>query len=93
MTWEETKLPWIPPSPNVPTPSTALAYVGNALFEGAANVSEGRGTTKPFELVGAAFADGRLAARLRDRDRAARGRKVLKERRSPRERGRMGTSV
>ena len=56
MTWEETKLPWIPPSPNVPTPSTALAYVGNALFEGAANVSEGRGTTKPFELVGAAFA-------------------------------------
>ena len=43
---------WIPPSPNCPTFDTVLCYVGNVLFEGT-NVSEGRGTTKPFELIGA----------------------------------------
>ena len=43
---------WIPPSPNCPTFDTVLCYVGNVLFEGT-NLSEGRGTTKPFELIGA----------------------------------------
>ena len=47
-----TGLPWILPSPNLPTLDSAVAYPGTVLFEGT-NVSEGRGTTKPFELVGA----------------------------------------
>ncbi|MBC9715404.1 DUF1343 domain-containing protein [Streptomyces sp. TRM66268-LWL] len=45
-------LPWVPPSPNMPTPETALVYSGTCLFEGT-NLSEGRGTTRPFELLGA----------------------------------------
>ncbi|PSK97534.1 uncharacterized protein YbbC (DUF1343 family) [Haloactinopolyspora alba] len=49
-----TGLPWPPPSPNMPTPDTALAYVGTCLFEGTA-ASEGRGTTRPFELIGAPY--------------------------------------
>ncbi|MEU8433210.1 DUF1343 domain-containing protein [Streptomyces sp. NPDC029216] len=56
----ETGLPWVPPSPNVPTPDTALAYAGTCLFEGT-NLSEGRGTTTPFELVGAEGVDRRWA--------------------------------
>jgi uncharacterized protein YbbC (DUF1343 family) len=44
--------PWVMPSPNIPTLDTAIAYPGTVLFEGT-NVSEGRGTTRPFELVGA----------------------------------------
>jgi len=57
-------LPWVPPSPNMPTPDTALAYPGTVLFEGT-NVSEGRGTTRPFEIVGAPFVDaGALAERM-----------------------------
>ncbi|MFK0236792.1 exo-beta-N-acetylmuramidase NamZ family protein [Streptomyces vinaceus] len=55
-----TGLPWVPPSPNVPTPDTALAYAGTCLFEGT-NLSEGRGTTTPFEVVGAEGADRRWA--------------------------------
>ena len=47
-------LHWVPPSPNMPTPDTALVYPGTALFEGT-NVSEGRGTTRPFEIIGAPF--------------------------------------
>lgn len=43
---------WIPPSPNMPTFDTALCYIGTVIFEGT-NISEGRGTTKPFELIGA----------------------------------------
>jgi len=57
MTFAETGLPWVMPSPNMPTPDTALVYPGQCLFE-ATNVSEGRGTTRPFELVGAPFLDG-----------------------------------
>jgi len=53
-----TRLPWIPPSPNMPTPATALVYPGGCLVEGT-NLSEGRGTTTPFELVGAPWLDGR----------------------------------
>ncbi|RSS34501.1 DUF1343 domain-containing protein [Streptomyces sp. WAC07061] len=56
----ETGLPWLPPSPNVPTPDTALAYAGTCLFEGT-NLSEGRGTTTPFEVVGAEGVDRRWA--------------------------------
>ncbi|MBQ0829867.1 exo-beta-N-acetylmuramidase NamZ family protein [Streptomyces tagetis] len=54
-------LPWVPPSPNMPTPKTALVYAGTCLFEGT-NLSEGRGTTRPFELLGAEGLDGRWAA-------------------------------
>ncbi|MEU0209090.1 DUF1343 domain-containing protein [Streptomyces canus] len=54
-------LPWVPPSPNMPTPDTALVYSGTCLFEGT-NLSEGRGTTRPFELLGAEGMDGRWAA-------------------------------
>lgn len=52
VTFYETDLPWIPPSPNIPTLDSALIYGGTCLFEGT-NVSEGRGTTKPFEIIGA----------------------------------------
>ncbi|GHB63799.1 hypothetical protein GCM10010347_37210 [Streptomyces cirratus] len=55
-----TGLPWVPPSPNVPTPDTALVYPGTCLFEGT-NLSEGRGTTTPFEVVGAEGVDRRWA--------------------------------
>ncbi|MEU0964573.1 DUF1343 domain-containing protein [Streptomyces sp. NPDC005917] len=54
-------LPWVPPSPNMPTPDTALVYAGTCLFEGT-NLSEGRGTTRPFELLGAEGVDARWAA-------------------------------
>ncbi|MGW0704542.1 exo-beta-N-acetylmuramidase NamZ family protein [Streptomyces sp. NPDC002643] len=53
-------LPWVPPSPNMPTPDTALVYSGTCLFEGT-NLSEGRGTTRPFELLGAEGVDRRWA--------------------------------
>jgi uncharacterized protein YbbC (DUF1343 family) len=49
---DDTGLPWVLPSPNMPTVDTAVVYPGTVLFEGT-NVSEGRGTTKPFEIVGA----------------------------------------
>ncbi|GGY48513.1 exo-beta-N-acetylmuramidase NamZ family protein [Streptomyces xanthochromogenes] len=59
--YDRTALPWVPPSPNMPTPDTALVYAGTCLFEGT-NLSEGRGTTRPFELLGAEGIDGRWAA-------------------------------
>lgn len=62
MSWEDTGLPWVAPSPNMPTPDTARVYPGGCLIEGT-NLSEGRGTTRPFELVGAPFLDGRRLAR------------------------------
>ena len=49
---DRTGLPWVLPSPNIPTVDSAVVYPGTVLFEGT-NVSEGRGTTRPFELVGA----------------------------------------
>ena len=52
MAWNETGLPWIAPSPNMPTPITASIYPGGCLIE-ATELSEGRGTTRPFHLVGA----------------------------------------
>jgi uncharacterized protein YbbC (DUF1343 family) len=56
MFFADTGLPWVFPSPNMPTPLTALVYPGQVIWEGT-NVSEGRGTTLPFELVGAPFID------------------------------------
>ena len=53
---DETGLPWVLPSPNIPTVDTAVVYPGTVLLEGT-NISEGRGTTRPFELVGAPWAD------------------------------------
>jgi uncharacterized protein YbbC (DUF1343 family) len=52
MYWDQTDVPWVLPSPNIPTVDSAVVYPGTVLFEGT-NVSEGRGTTRPFELVGA----------------------------------------
>ncbi|MEU9099081.1 DUF1343 domain-containing protein [Streptomyces sp. NPDC048361] len=63
--FDATGLPWVPPSPNMPTPDTALVYSGTCLFEGT-NLSEGRGTTRPFELLGAEGIDGRWAAALNE---------------------------
>jgi uncharacterized protein YbbC (DUF1343 family) len=60
----DTGLPWVFPSPNMPTPETALVYPGMCLLEGT-NLSEGRGTTRPFELFGAPWLDAcRLAEAL-----------------------------
>jgi len=78
MSFADTGLPWVLPSPNMPTPDTAAVYPGQVLLEGT-NLSEGRGTTRPFEVWGAPFLDtaalrARLAARrlpglvLRDHD-------------------------
>jgi uncharacterized protein YbbC (DUF1343 family) len=52
--FDETGLPWVMPSPNMPAPDTAAVYPGMCLFE-ATNISEGRGTTRPFEIFGAPF--------------------------------------
>jgi uncharacterized protein YbbC (DUF1343 family) len=57
MYWDDTKLPWIIPSPNMPTLDTAIVYPGAVLFEGT-QLSEGRGTTRPFEILGAPWIDG-----------------------------------
>ena len=62
--YDQTGLEWIPPSPNMPYPSTAVAYAGFCLIEGS-NLSEGRGTTRPFEFIGAPWLNSReLAGRL-----------------------------
>ena len=52
MPYARTGLPWVSPSPNIPSPATALVYPGMCLFEGT-NLSEGRGTARPFEVFGA----------------------------------------
>lgn len=61
MYFEDTGLPWILPSPNMPTRDTALVYPGMCLVEGT-ELSEGRGTTRPFELSGAPFIDSQALA-------------------------------
>jgi uncharacterized protein YbbC (DUF1343 family) len=64
MDFDATGLPWVMPSPNMPTLDTAYVYPGLCLVEGT-NLSEGRGTTRPFEIVGAPYLDGyRWAERL-----------------------------
>jgi uncharacterized protein YbbC (DUF1343 family) len=65
--YDQTGLPFVMPSPNMPTPDTATVYPGQCLLEGT-NLSEGRGTTRPFELFGAPWLDAQaLAARLEAR--------------------------
>ena len=56
MWFDQTDLPWVMPSPNMPTLDTATVYPGMCLVEGT-NISEGRGTTRPFEIFGAPFID------------------------------------
>jgi uncharacterized protein YbbC (DUF1343 family) len=56
MWYEDTGLPWVLPSPNIPTIDTTVVYPGSVIFEGT-NVSEGRGTTRPFEILGAPYID------------------------------------
>lgn len=64
MYFDKTGIPWVMPSPNMPTLDTAIVYPGTVLFEGTM-LSEGRGTTRPFELIGAPWLDGeQLAARM-----------------------------
>jgi uncharacterized protein YbbC (DUF1343 family) len=68
MYWDETGLPWVMPSPNIPTLESAVVYPGTVLLEGT-SASEGRGTTRPFELVGApGVPPDRFAAGLNRRD-------------------------
>ena len=62
--FDELPLLWVPPSPNIPSPQTALVYAGVCLFEGT-NLSVGRGTTMPFQYLGAPYIDAyRLADQL-----------------------------
>ena len=60
--FDATGLPWVPPSPNMPTPDTATVYPGQVMLEGT-NLSEGRGTTRPFEFFGAPWIDGFVLTR------------------------------
>lgn len=59
MLWYDTDLKWIMPSPNMPLPETACVYPGQVIWEGT-NISEGRGTCRPFEMFGAPFLDTEL---------------------------------
>jgi uncharacterized protein YbbC (DUF1343 family) len=68
MLWEDTALPWVPPSPNMPTLDTARVYPGGCLIEGT-NLSEGRGTTRPFEWIGAPYLDAGRYAEALERER------------------------
>jgi uncharacterized protein YbbC (DUF1343 family) len=56
MYYDDTDLTWVAPSPNMPTVNTAMVYPGQVIFEGT-NISEGRGTTQPFEIMGAPYID------------------------------------
>jgi len=67
MFFEETGLPWVLPSPNMPTVDTAVVYPGGCLIEGT-NMSEGRGTTRPFEIVGAPFVNPEQLAGFLNRE-------------------------
>jgi uncharacterized protein YbbC (DUF1343 family) len=67
MYWDDTGLPWVMPSPNIPTLDSAVAFPGTVHIEGT-TASEGRGTTRPFELVGAPWVRGeKFAAALNSR--------------------------
>ncbi len=59
MYFSDTGLPWVLPSPNIPTPETALLFLSTCIFEGT-NLSEGRGTAKPFHFVGSPYLDSNL---------------------------------
>ncbi len=66
MWYDDTGLPWVMPSPNMPTLDTATVYPGMCLLEGT-NLSEGRGATRPFEIFGAPWIDGRDLTRKLNR--------------------------
>ncbi|MBD3207115.1 DUF1343 domain-containing protein [Candidatus Bathyarchaeota archaeon] len=66
MWFDDTGLPWVLPSPNLPHLDTATVYPGTCFFEGL-NISEGRGTTRPFELIGSPNMDGRKWAKALNR--------------------------
>ena len=67
MYFKDTGLEWIAPSPNLPTPVSAMVYPGQVIFEGT-NISEGRGTTQPFELFGAPFMDtGKILSYMKNK--------------------------
>ena len=68
MHYEDPGLPWVLPSPHMPTVDTAFVYPGGCLIEGT-NLSEGRGTTRPFELVGAPWLDAHALASALERER------------------------
>lgn len=68
MYFEETGLPWVLPSPNMPSLATAIVYPGGCLIEGT-NLSEGRGTTLPFETIGAPYINAEQVAALVNRDK------------------------
>lgn len=66
--YDETGLPWILPSPNLPHTTANLLYAGMCLFEGISNINEGRGTSKPFELIGAPWLNAaELAKRMNEK--------------------------
>jgi uncharacterized protein YbbC (DUF1343 family) len=66
--WTDTKLPWVMPSPNMPCFETSIVYPGMVLLE-ATNMSEGRGTTRPFEIIGAPYFNAdRLIKELKQED-------------------------
>ncbi|MEU8241856.1 DUF1343 domain-containing protein [Actinoplanes missouriensis] len=64
----DTGVPWVMPSPNMPTPDTAAVYPGTCLFEGVTSISEGRGTTRPFELCGSPGLDHRWRDRVAEHE-------------------------
>jgi uncharacterized protein YbbC (DUF1343 family) len=66
MYYDDTGLPWVLPSPNIPTLDSAIVYPGGVLFEGTI-LSEGRGTTRPFEIIGAPWIDGERFAEAMNR--------------------------
>jgi len=68
MYFEDTRLPWVMPSPNMPTIDTALVYPGSVMIEGTL-LSEGRGTTRPFEIIGAPYIDPVALVRELKRER------------------------
>jgi len=70
--FDETGIPWVMPSPNLPTLETAVVYPGTVLFEGT-NVSEGRGTTRPFEIIGAPWIDAARCTKIASENLAAAG--------------------
>jgi uncharacterized protein YbbC (DUF1343 family) len=70
--WSETGLPWVLPSPNMPTPDTALVYPGMVLLE-ATTLSEGRGTTRPFEIFGAPFLNIKKFRELLEKNKLPKG--------------------
>jgi len=67
MWFDDTRLPWVIPSPNMPTLDTATVYPGMCLFEGT-NLSEGRGTTRPFEIFGAPWLDPYLLKEMLEKE-------------------------